>query len=79
MKPRIHPSPEALTRFGNGIASQIEAREVVAHLIHRCAYCAQILRCMVGGPILDPDVSSPVFEPATELAHDSSQRKRAHH
>jgi hypothetical protein len=67
MRPRIHPSPEALARFARGIASQEEAAEVVAHLLRRCACCAEIVRCMVGGPLLDPDIYDPVFERATDV------------
>jgi len=39
-----HPSPETLRRFAAGVASRVECREVVAHLLRRCAICAASCR-----------------------------------
>jgi hypothetical protein len=74
--PGTHPNPEVLIRFGKGNPSSSEAREVVAHLLRQCPYCAEILRYMVGGPLLDPDLYEPVFERA--FASGAGLRKRAH-
>ncbi len=39
-----HPSPAALRRFARGELTPTEAKEIVRHLLHRCASCEAAAR-----------------------------------
>lgn len=77
MRSGNHPNPEMLSRFARAAASRAERMEVVAHLLSRCPLCAEMLRSLMGGPFLDPDVSAPVLKRPNHQRCRAPRKKEA--